>query len=159
MISVMPFEAVCRSEAQTKTLAAGLARLLKPGDIVFLTGQLGSGKTFFIKAAARALGVREPVTSPSFTMANSYSGNVTVHHLDIYRLKEFGPAAAFDFEPFFEDDCITFVEWPEVAESALETPAVRIHMDHVDEQTRRLSFKVSENLSKGVERLIDSLGD
>lgn len=155
----MPLEFVSRSEAQTEALAAGFAGLLKPGDIVFLTGQLGSGKTFFIRAAARELGIKEPVTSPSFTMANSYFGKVIVHHLDLYRLREFGPADAVDFEPFFEDDAITFVEWPEVAVPLLEAPAAVIHLDHVDEHSRRISFKVSGNLCKGVERLIEGLGN
>lgn len=148
------------SEAKTAALAAGLADLLEPGDAVFLSGQLGAGKTFFIRAAARALGVEEPVTSPSFTMAQSYSGRVPVHHLDLYRLAHFTADDAIDFEPFFEPEAITFIEWPEQAEPFLDQPAVVIELEHVDETSRRISFiRVRDDLRKAVEDLIASARD
>ena len=69
------------SELDTANLAAGFALLLQPGEVVLLRGELGAGKTFFVREAARALGVSGPVTSPSFTMAHTYRGNLVVHHL------------------------------------------------------------------------------
>lgn len=154
----MPVEVISRSEAQTAALAAAVASLLKPGDVVFLTGQLGTGKTFFIRAAARELGVSGPVTSPSFTMGQTYSGRTRVHHLDLYRLREFGPEDAVDFEPFFEDDAITFVEWPERAAAYLDKPAVDIRIDHVDVKTRGLTFRANKDLIKTLEKLIAGSG-
>ncbi len=137
----MPLDVVSHSEAQSAALAAMLAEILKPGDVVFLIGQLGTGKTFFIRHAAIALGVREPVTSPSYTMAQTYAGNLRIHHLDLYRLPGFNAEDAIDFEPFFEEDAITFVEWPEEAEAFIEKPVVIIRLEHIDISSRRFSFE------------------
>lgn len=136
----MPIEAISHSEAETRKLAAGIAGLLKPGDVIFLTGQLGAGKTFFIREAARALGVAEPVTSPSFTMGQSYRGRITVHHLDLYRLAEFDAEDAIDFEPFFEADAITFVEWPEVAAAFFIEPVLTVALGHLAPESRRITM-------------------
>ena len=152
-------EFVSRSEEQTAVLATGIAKLLKPGDVVFLAGQLGTGKTCFIRHASISLGVREPVTSPSFTMAQTYSGKITVHHLDLYRLSNFTAEDAIDFEPYFEAEAITFVEWPEQAEPFIERPAMLIKMEHVDINSRRISI-ISErdDLRQKLELLFASAG-
>lgn len=154
----MTLEIISRSQEQTTALAAAVARLLEPGDAVFVAGQLGTGKTCFIRAACRELGVAEPVTSPSFTMAQTYTGKVTVHHLDLYRLSKFGPEDAVDFEPFFESGAITFVEWPEGAEPYLAAPAVSIHLSHVDEHSRRISFSGRNDLNTKLEVLVAGAG-
>ncbi|MFA5809168.1 MAG: tRNA (adenosine(37)-N6)-threonylcarbamoyltransferase complex ATPase subunit type 1 TsaE [Thermoleophilia bacterium] len=138
-------EFISRSEQQTASVAARISHLLEPGDTVFLKGQLGTGKTFFVRAAAREMGVNEPVTSPSFTMAQTYSGTVRIHHIDLYRLSRFQPGDIADFEPFFEGDAITFVEWPEQAEPFLESPALVIELEHLDENSRRLRIKCDRN--------------
>jgi tRNA threonylcarbamoyladenosine biosynthesis protein TsaE len=148
------------SPKQTAAVAAGIARLLKPGDAVFLSGQLGAGKTFFIRAACRELGVTEPVTSPSFTMAQTYEGRTTVHHLDLYRLAEFGAGDAIDFEPFFTTDAITFVEWPGKAAPYFPEPALEIDMEHVDESSRRIQVKTGrKELAQKLEELLAGAGD
>ncbi len=74
------------SAAETEDLAAGFARTLEPGAIVLVSGDLGAGKTTFVRGAARALGVTEPVTSPTFTIGQRYAGDTPVSHLDLYRL-------------------------------------------------------------------------
>lgn len=151
----MQLEFLSESESQTAELAQGVARLLKPGDAVFLKGQLGTGKTFTVRAAARQLGVREPVTSPSYTMAQSYAGSLTVHHLDLYRLSGFSVDDMADFEPFFEPDAITFIEWPEQAEPFLEDPALVITLEHVDENSRRIILRTGRgDLARQLEGLI-----
>ena len=139
-------------------MAAATARLLHPGDIVFLSGPLGAGKTCFIRAAARELGVTEPVTSPSFTMAQTYSGRLPVHHLDLYRLRRFDPEDAVDFEPFFAPDAITFIEWPERAAPFIETPALVIKLEHIDETSRRLVFEAGREAHFDPEEIIASTG-
>jgi len=138
-----------RSEEQTACMAEGLAKLLKPGDLVFLIGQLGAGKTCFIRYAAKALGIREPVTSPSFTMAQTYSGVIRVHHLDLYRLSSFSAEDAIDFEEFFEKDAVTFIEWPERAEPFIEEPDVIVRLEHVDLNSRRISIESSNDRLAG----------
>lgn len=140
-------------------MAAGLARLLGPGDVIFLKGQLGAGKTFFIRAAARELGVTEPVTSPSFTMGQTYEGQVTVHHLDLYRLTSFSGEDLADFEPFFESGAITFIEWPEEAEPFLASPAVQVTLEHVDENSRHIVLESGDpEVRSKLEELIAVLG-
>jgi tRNA threonylcarbamoyladenosine biosynthesis protein TsaE len=148
------------SEEQTSHIAGGIAKLLRPGDVVMLKGQLGAGKTFFIRAAARALGVERPVTSPSFTMAQSYPGTPPIHHLDLYRLPAFDVQAESDFSMFFEPDAITFVEWPEVAEGYIKAPALVITIQHKDEHTRRFEIDCnSEEMEHGLEILIADISD
>ncbi|MBE0429937.1 MAG: tRNA (adenosine(37)-N6)-threonylcarbamoyltransferase complex ATPase subunit type 1 TsaE [Thermoleophilia bacterium] len=150
-----PPRIVSRSEEQTAALAARLARLLKPGDVVFLKGPLGAGKTFFIRAAARQLGVTEPVTSPSFAMGQTYAGRVTVHHLDLYRLTSFDMEDFADFEPFFEKEAITFIEWPERAEPHLSRARVVVNMDHIDEHSRDIRLEGSDSeMSEKLEEII-----
>src|SRR5258708_18223698 len=89
----MPSCTDTRAPGETEAVAAGLAGRLRPGDIVLVSGDLGSGKTTFVRGACRALGVTGAVTSPSFTIARRYDGSVPISHLDLYRL---GDLAAED---------------------------------------------------------------
>ena len=100
------------SEAVTERVAAMVAGILEPGDIVTLAGEVGAGKTTFVRAAARALGVTEPVRSPTYTIAHVYRGrgDTTVAHLDLYRSGELDAASFADIEPTF-DAVASFVEW------------------------------------------------
>jgi len=104
------------SAAQTEALAATLAQRLTAGDVVLVSGELGAGKTTFVRGACRALGVRGPVTSPTFTIARRYEdGRAPISHLDLFRLAGGGLDAE---EPELLDDeigrdRIAFVEWPE----------------------------------------------
>ncbi len=143
-----------------RRFAADCAKQVKGGQILALEGPLGAGKTFFIRNTAEALGVTEPVTSPSFTMAQTYGGTTTVHHLDLYRLPKFDSSDAIDFEPFFEAEAITFIEWPEQAVPFLEEPAVVVRMEHVDINSRRISIQSSrKELIRGMEKAIADLVD
>ncbi len=118
---------------ETERLAAQLAAALRPGDVVLVSGDLGAGKTTFVRGACRALGVRGPVTSPTFTIARRYEdGRVPISHLDLYRL-----AGATDEDPALLDDelgadRITFVEWPQSADLPLEhgRVAARVELGH-----------------------------
>lgn len=156
----MLLEILSRSEELTASMATAFAKLLQPGDLVFLIGQLGAGKTFFIRHAAEALGVHEPVTSPSYTMAQTYSGAVRVHHLDLYRLSSFNAEDSMDFEDFFEEDAVTFVEWPESAEPFIEKPDAVIRIEHVDLNSRRIIFDSdNQRIASGLEKLHAGTGD
>ena len=84
----------------------------RPATLSLVTGELGCGKTTFVRGACRALGVEQPVTSPTYTIGNRYEGPVAVSHIDLYRLSEIGDADWAGLEPYFED-AIVFVEWPE----------------------------------------------
>jgi tRNA threonylcarbamoyladenosine biosynthesis protein TsaE len=103
---------------------------LTAGDVVTVRGELGSGKTTFVRGACRALGVRDPVTSPSFTIGHRYRGSVTdVSHLDLFRFRDVSAAEWGDLEPYF-DDAVVFVEWPEAGLHALPPPTFDVAIEH-----------------------------
>jgi tRNA threonylcarbamoyladenosine biosynthesis protein TsaE len=103
---------------------------------VTVSGELGSGKTTFVRGACRALGVTGPVTSPTFTIGHRYAGgDVAVSHLDLYRFRGFSPAEWGDLEPYF-DDAVVFVEWPEAGAAALPPLRAAVTIDHAGGDAR-----------------------
>nr|MBA3347907.1 tRNA (adenosine(37)-N6)-threonylcarbamoyltransferase complex ATPase subunit type 1 TsaE [Actinomycetota bacterium] len=130
-------EVVTASPAETEALAARLAVELVPGDVVTVSGELGSGKTTFVRGACRALGVTAPVTSPTYTIGHRYEGEPDVTHLDLYRFSGVSAAEWGDLEPYFED-AVAFVEWPEAAGDGLPTVRLEVRLEHVDAATRRV---------------------
>ena len=148
----MAVELVSGSPEETGRIAARLARRLAPGDVVTLAGELGTGKTTFVRAAARALGVSSAVTSPTFTIGHRYTGQVDVSHLDLYRYSGLAEADWGDLEPYF-DDAVVFVEWPEAGAASLPRPRVEITLEHVAPETRLLRLDAGEAaLLEGLER-------
>ena len=125
------------SPAETEQIAARLAQGLAPGDVVTIAGELGSGKTTFVRGACRALGVTAPVTSPTYTIGHRYEGEPDVSHLDLYRFTAVSAPEWGDLEPYF-DDAVVFVEWPEAAGSGLPPVRATVRLEHVDERTRRI---------------------
>ena len=113
---------------------------MEPGDVVTVSGELGSGKTTFVRGAARALGVTQPVTSPTFTIGHRYRGRVDVSHLDLFRFRRVSAAEWGDLEPYF-DDAIVFVEWPEAGEGVLPPPSVAVRLEHGDGGTRVVTIE------------------
>jgi tRNA threonylcarbamoyladenosine biosynthesis protein TsaE len=96
---------------------------------VTVSGELGSGKTTFVRGACRALGVTAPVTSPTFTIGHRYAGERDVSHLDLFRFTGLSPAEWGDLEPYFQD-AIAFVEWPEAGRDALPRARVDVRLEH-----------------------------
>jgi tRNA threonylcarbamoyladenosine biosynthesis protein TsaE len=133
------------SPSETERLAARLARELRPGDVVTVAGELGSGKTTFVRGACRALGVDAPVTSPTFTIGHRYRGSVDVSHIDLYRYSELALADWGDLEPYF-DDAVAFVEWPDAAAGVLPEPRVAVRLQHVDPSRRLIAFAAEKSL-------------
>jgi tRNA threonylcarbamoyladenosine biosynthesis protein TsaE len=125
------------SSEQTEAIAAQLARALVPGDVVTISGELGSGKTTFVRGACRELGVTAPVTSPTYTIGHRYKGDPDVSHLDLYRFTAVSSAEWGDLEPYF-DDAIVFVEWPEAAAGGLPPVRAGVRLEHAGETTRRI---------------------
>ena len=106
------------SAEETERAGARLAAGLRPGDVVLVAGDLGAGKTTFVRGALQALGVREPVTSPTFVVGHLYTGaHGPLAHLDLYRLAGLGDEDPGLLDPYFAPDTIAFVEWPERAEA------------------------------------------
>ena len=134
------FSRMTASAAETEAVAARLARVLRIGDVVTVSGELGSGKTTFVRGACRALGIEAPVTSPTFTVGHRYAGNPDASHLDLFRFQGFSPAEWGDLEPYFED-AICFVEWPEAAANALPPVRVAVRLSHVDREHRTIELE------------------
>jgi tRNA threonylcarbamoyladenosine biosynthesis protein TsaE len=128
------------SPEETEALAAELAGRLATGDVVTVSGELGSGKTTFVRGACRALGVRERVTSPTYTIGHRYHGERgEVSHLDLYRFEGVSAAEWGDLEPYF-DNAIAFVEWPEAGEGVLPAPRFTVRLRHADGAKRMVSI-------------------
>jgi tRNA threonylcarbamoyladenosine biosynthesis protein TsaE len=141
-------------EAALKELAARVAAHLEPGDVVVLGGEVGSGKTTFIRAAARSLGVEERVTSPTYQIARAYEGiadgrRVTVNHLDLYRLEGLEDQDVLELDDYLDFGAITFVEWAEPALDIIKDPTV-VLLSHQTPTTRRVSLlgRVAERMAR-----------
>ncbi len=125
---------------ETEALGARLAERLGPGDVVILSGEVGAGKTTLIRGACRALGVEEPVTSPTFTLGQRYRGRLPITHLDLYRLGSLEGEDPALLEDYLTPDAVAFVEWPAAAEAELGRPAFVIRLDHTGGDGRRIGL-------------------
>src|SRR5215204_1416883 len=126
-------------------LASRVAGVLGPGDIVVLTGEVGTGKTTFVRAAARSLGVTERVTSPTYQLARGYEGLVdghiiVVNHMDLYRLEGIEDRDALELDDYLDPEAVTFIEWAEPALDAIENPSL-VHISHETPTTRGVSLE------------------
>ena len=138
-------ERTTASARETEALGARLARRLSAGDVVTVSGELGTGKTTFVRGAARALGVVEPVSSPTFTIGHRYEGSPPVAHLDLYRISGLDSEEWGDLEPYF-DGTVAFVEWPEHGGDWLPRARAVVTLSHVDESHRRIRISSDDDL-------------
>ncbi len=130
------------SPATTSAIAASLASLARRGDLIVLAGGMGAGKTAFAKGFGRAIGVTEPITSPTFTLVHSYpAGRVTLHHADIYRLTTHHEVADLALAELLESDGIVMVEWGDVVAGSLgDHVLVRLEFDDADDDARDIDI-------------------
>jgi tRNA threonylcarbamoyladenosine biosynthesis protein TsaE len=119
---------VTHSAEETLALARTVGELLRAGDVVSLAGELGAGKTVFARGVARALGVTEPVVSPSFTIVREYDGRVPLVHVDVYRLDTYQELHDLGFEEVVRDDAVTLVEWGDVIDGLLPGDRLDVRM-------------------------------
>lgn len=139
----MPETLLISDAAAMQELGARVATRVAPGDLIALRGPLGAGKTTFTQGLARALGVREAVTSPTFVLINEYPGAPPLLHLDAYRLENLGWDELRDagLEDFLaRTDAIRLVEWPEMIAHYLPTSTVEIAIE-IEGETRRVHFR------------------
>ncbi|MDQ3759586.1 MAG: tRNA (adenosine(37)-N6)-threonylcarbamoyltransferase complex ATPase subunit type 1 TsaE [Actinomycetota bacterium] len=131
------------SAADTEKAGAKLAAQLAPGDLVLIAGELGAGKTTFVRGGCRALGVSEPVVSPTFTIGRRYRGENgrLISHLDLYRLADMASEEEGLLDDYLSPDGIAFVEWPAVAEPDLPDAAVRVEIRHAGRDERELTIE------------------
>ncbi len=141
-------------EAALERLAAKVAEALAPGDVVVLSGEVGAGKTTFVRAAAAALGVEERVTSPTYQLARGYEGvvdgrEVIVNHLDLYRLEGLEDRDVLELDDYLDPDAVTFIEWADPALDVIEEPTL-VRISHQTPATRRVYIRgpVAERVSR-----------
>jgi tRNA threonylcarbamoyladenosine biosynthesis protein TsaE len=118
-----------KSTMQTKEFAKRAVQYFKPGDIILLYGDLGSGKTFLTKQFVRFLGLSSNVSSPSFTIVNQYAGKLFVNHIDLYRISSINELNNVGLDDLWNMDCINFIEWPQLIESYIDWTHYRIYIN------------------------------
>lgn len=143
----MTHEIITESPAETKKLAANLARKLGAGSVLALHGDLGSGKTCFVQGLADALDIREIVNSPTFIIINEYQGCCSLYHIDLYRVKSVAEAEALGLENILEGDGIAAIEWPEKISSLLPKNTIHIYFEFTDVNRRRITIRPNPNIS------------
>ncbi|HET8814865.1 MAG TPA: tRNA (adenosine(37)-N6)-threonylcarbamoyltransferase complex ATPase subunit type 1 TsaE [Solirubrobacterales bacterium] len=131
-----------QSSAETEALGARLAERLQPGDVVLLSGELGSGKTTLIRGICRALGVSDPVTSPTFTIGQRYrGGRLPISHLDLYRLQSMEDEDPGLLDDYLDPRGVAFVEWPGSGSGRLGRPTLEVRLAHGDGDRRRIEVQ------------------
>jgi tRNA threonylcarbamoyladenosine biosynthesis protein TsaE len=135
---------VSASSDETEALGARVAATLEAGDVVTIRGELGAGKTTFVRGACRQLGVTSAVTSPTYTIGHRYEGRVPVAHLDLYRLAGITSERWGDLEPYF-DGTIVFVEWPEHAGDWLPRAHANVTLAHIDPTHRSITIESDDD--------------
>jgi len=128
---------------ETEGLAQALSGHLGPGDVIGLDGELGAGKTFFVQAACRSIGVSEdfPVRSPSFAVIHEYPGRMPVYHIDLYRMRTTSEISDLGLEEYLQGDGVTFVEWFEKLGDPKPDAYILLCFEILDERSRRVTLK------------------
>jgi len=135
------------SDQKTREIARSIGEKLREGDILALSGELGSGKTCFTGGLARGLGVDEKyqITSPTFTLINEYPGKHRLYHFDIYRIKDYTEFEDLGYEEYFSGQGIVIIEWAEKIAEKLPDETFLINFEYVDENKRRIIIEGPEN--------------
>lgn len=135
------FKVITNSESETEKLGTMIGNILKSGDIVCLTGDLGAGKTTITKSIARALGVDDYVTSPTFTIVNQYEGRINLNHFDVYRISDVEEMYEIGYEEYFFSDAVNIVEWANLIEELIPDEHIWIDIRIGDDPfSRKFTF-------------------
>ena len=130
---------ITNTPEETEALGARLARALEPGAVVAFTGDLGAGKTAFVRGLARGLGIRDRVTSPTFTVVNEYEGGrLPLFHFDLYRLGCADELFDIGWEDYLARGGVCAVEWSERMEELLEPGTIRVDLRRGEDEDRRV---------------------
>ena len=150
-----------QSIADTHGVAAAIAQLSRTSDIIVLAGEMGAGKTAFAQGFGAALGVDEPITSPTFTLVHTYdTGRVTLHHADLYRLDKMSEVSDLALHEMVDGDGVMLVEWGDVASELLGDHLelfLRHDPDHADDERSIVIHSVGTQWASRLERLKTSL--
>ncbi len=128
-------------EAGTLDVAGAFAQTLTPGSVIALTGELGTGKTVFVKGVAEALRVAGNVTSPTFRLIHEYKGAIPLYHMDLYRIDSIQEMRDIGIEDYFFEDGICIVEWAEKLRELLPSDAIRVFIRHMGNSHREIEIE------------------
>jgi tRNA threonylcarbamoyladenosine biosynthesis protein TsaE len=138
----LPYSTTVKSEKETAKLASEFADGISPGDVIVLNGQLGAGKTFFIKQTLLKLGV-DAVSSPSFAIINEYKGKIKYYHADFFRLKNIEELYDIGWQDYLnEDEAIVFIEWGNLLPAALPRKRLEIDIFLNEDFSREFNIKI-----------------
>ena len=147
-----------RSRLETERAAAEVGRSLRPGDVVCVSGEVGTGKTTFVRAACRALGVTENITSPSFTIGQTYAGTgASVSHLDLFRLETLEGEDPSLLADYLSPRFVPFIEWPRSAQLEIEQERIvlRVSLEHLGGDKRRVRGEGRADLVGSIARAFE----
>jgi tRNA threonylcarbamoyladenosine biosynthesis protein TsaE len=130
--------AATSSVTQTRELAAAIAELARPGDLILLVGDLGAGKTAFVQGFGAALGIDEPITSPTFTLARQYRGRLELNHLDVYRLEQVEEVLDLGLPELLDGPSATLIEWGDTILPALPADYLEVQLTYGDGDDERI---------------------
>ncbi|MFN2590372.1 MAG: tRNA (adenosine(37)-N6)-threonylcarbamoyltransferase complex ATPase subunit type 1 TsaE [Actinomycetota bacterium] len=127
------------SAEQTRAVGEAVAPILRPGDVLSLTGDLGAGKTTFVQGVGRGLGVEQPVVSPTFTLVREYRGTLPIYHLDVYRLSRIQDVLELGFDEMIDEGALVLIEWGDAIEALLPESSLQVELHIADDgETRRI---------------------
>lgn len=135
---------ITNSEQETEKTGHALAGRLKRGSCIALSGDLGAGKTSFVRGLAEGLGLKVRVTSPTFTIVNEYLGEIPLFHFDMYRLQSEDELFDIGWEDYLERNGIIAVEWSEKAAHSFPASTIRVHIEKTGDSTRRIDIRFPE---------------
>ncbi len=133
-------EYISNSDDETMDFGTKIGSIAKPGLIITLSGDLGTGKTVLARGIARGLGIDEPITSPTFTILHQYNGRLPLYHFDMYRLDNEDEIFELGFEEFIYGDGVAVIEWPENMGDLYPQEYVGIELDRIDENIRKITI-------------------
>jgi len=136
----IPDEILVKSEIEIKDLSKSLCEVFREGDVIALNGELGSGKTFFVKSFCENLGIKN-VSSPSFAIVNEYNGQKKIYHFDFYRIKKITELYDLGFEDYLKENAIIFIEWANLWKEILPEHYYEMNFKFVDENSRLISIR------------------
>ncbi len=130
---------ISKSENDTERFGQSLAERLSPGAVIALRGDLGAGKTAFVRGLARGLGIDARVTSPTFAVVNEYPGETPLFHFDLYRLSDEDELYDIGWDDYLTRGGVCAVEWSEIAPGAFPEDTITVTIERIDENTRRIT--------------------
>ncbi len=136
---------ISNSPEETFSFAENLGKNIDIPAVIALYGDLGAGKTIFTKGLAIGLGIKEDITSPTFSLMESYKGEKTLYHFDLYRIEDLNEFDNLRFEEYWEGDGVSVIEWPEKAGDLLPEKRINVFIEYIDENRREITVEYTGN--------------